>query len=674
MAKRTRNEYLVDLCSKHTTNQTVHHVDSSSSSMNSLNSFKKLFGSSSSSNSNSTSGGCGGSDVHHHASSKRSKHLSANHEFHLVNQDAYLTGGALTPLSGPPFSRSHILHGVKDPPTLLGGIVFNERCAGSSVPSRLYVHDFSTSRDIEASLLLSNEAILVIEAATSEVIWAAPVTSIIGWTDSSGVFATSPTTSPVLDHHSEKKVNGNGGGSHANHRLGGMRAKSVDCEPSGVPNSTMNSSAASCRIFRLYYHHGECIEIKQRPTGAPALPAIPEPSPGTTTKSARNQALQAAHHHSRNDDPFLHLIRILELITRKSELREIVIKRKTSPVHKPASQNGGNHPAGFDLLGRCGGQFGFSMSLSSGIIEDIMDQTLSAYHLSPGCKVVEIAKISFAALAPEELQDLLSASVIICLTFTEFDFARYQPRCSCPSPQALQMQRQKVCFYYFNFLIIKGFFLQSIMQTPPSEYENLPVAPKIMASSNYTGQLASSSSPTKSTNGTSNNQPGVKTIHITHNANKNNTSTVTLPQSSEQQSHHHQHNQQSHQTLMNMSSTSSTASSTYYSPSNSQTQSPSQHYGTYQSTSNGQSLYQTKSASNLSQYNHGVYGATGNNNHPHHYHHQKQSSPTKSVTSNSGAASMSATNSPATSASVIRSRSSTINNGSASFKGNFSLF
>lgn len=447
MAKRTRNEYLVDLCNKHTTNQTVHQVDSSSSSMNSLNSFKKLFGSSNSSNSNSTSGGCGGSDLHHHASSKRSKHLSANHEFHLVNQDAYLTGGALTPLSGPPFPRSHILHGVKDPPTLLGGIVFNERCAGSSVPSRLYVHDFSTSRDIEASLLLSNEAILVIEAATSEVIWAAPVTSIIGWTDSSGVFATSPTTSPALEHHNEKMVNG--GSNHANHRLGGMRAKSVDCEPSGAMQQS--SAATSCRIFRLYYHHGECIEIKQRPTGAPALPAIPEPSPGTTSKSARNQALaiQAAHHHSRNDDPFLHLIRILELITRKSELREIVIKRKTSPVHKASNANqvqlnGGNPSTGLDLLGRCGGQFGFSMSLSSGIIEDIMDQTLSAYHLSPGCKVVEIAKISFAAMAPEELQDLLSASVIICLTFTEFDFARYQPRCSCPSPQALQMQKQKV--------------------------------------------------------------------------------------------------------------------------------------------------------------------------------------------------------------------------------------
>ena len=462
MAKRTRNEYLVDLCSKHTTNQTVHHVDSSSSSMNSLNSFKKLFGSSSSSNSTSGGGsGSGGDQYHHVSSSKRSKHLSANHEFHLVNQDAYLTGGALAPLTGPPFSRSHILNGVKDPPTLLGGIVFNERCAGSSVPSRLYVHDFSTSRDIEASLLLSNEAILVIDAASSEVIWAAPVTSIIGWTDSSGVFATSPTTSPVIEHHSEKMVNGSSGSGsgHANHRLGALRAKSMDCEPSSASSSAMHSSATTCRIFRLYYHHGECIEIKQRPTGAPALPAILEPSPSTTAKSARNQAIAAstAHHPSRNDDPFLHLIRILELITRKSELREIVIKRKTSPVHKSSNQtpNGQATTASLDLLGRCGGQFGFSMSLSSGIIEEVMDQTLSAYRLSPGCKVVEIAKISFAAMAPEELQELLSASVIICLTFTEFDFARYQPRCSCPSPQALQMQRQKV----FNGLSLVCFHL-----------------------------------------------------------------------------------------------------------------------------------------------------------------------------------------------------------------------
>src|SRR5699024_7986688 len=132
-------------------------------------------------------------------------------------------------------------------------------CAGSSVPSRLYVHDFSTSRDIEASLLLSNEAILVIDAASSEVIWAAPVTSIIGWTDSSGVFATSPTTSPVMEHHSEKMVNGSGGNG-GGHRLGALRAKSMDCEPSAV-----NSSATTCRVFRLYYHHGECIEIKQRP-------------------------------------------------------------------------------------------------------------------------------------------------------------------------------------------------------------------------------------------------------------------------------------------------------------------------------------------------------------------------------------------------------------------------
>ena len=436
MARRTRNEYLVDLCNKHITNQTVNQVDSSSSS-NSLNSFKKLFGSSTSS---TNSNGYGSGSTDHHT--KRTKHLSsANHEFHHhLNQDLYLTTSSSMLFGGmPPFSRSHILHGIKDPPTLLGGIMFNERCAGSAVPSRLYVHDFSTSRDIEASLLLSNEAILVIDAVSSEVIWAVPVTSIIGWTDSSGVFATSPTTTSTTSMVSntierfQQQINKGSSSSSSAYKFGPMRTKSVDCELL----RTNNSSA--CRELRLYYHQGECIQIMQRPIGTTNLATFSEPMPSvinTSYKSGRSHSIPS---NTRNDDPFLHLVRILELITRKSELREIVIKRKTSPVHKP------NQSLQFDLLGRCGGQFGFSLSLSTGIIEDIMDQALSAYHLSPGCKVVEIAKISFAAMAPEELQDLLNASVIICLTFTEFDFTRYQPKCHCPWPQALQLlQKQKV--------------------------------------------------------------------------------------------------------------------------------------------------------------------------------------------------------------------------------------
>ena len=636
MARRTRFEYLVELCNKHSTNQTVHHVDSASSSMNSLNSFKKLFGSVSSSSSGAS---CG--DVH---TSKRSKHFSANHEFHLIQQDAYLIGGSLAPFSGPPLPKSHILYGHKgDPPTLLGGILFNERCAGSSVPSKLYVHDFSTSRDIEVSLLLSNEAIMAIDAGSSEVIWAAPVTSIIGWTDSSGVFATSPTTSPTGN---DKQINGS-----SHHRAGPSRAKAVDCEPV----SPVASQSASCRELRLYYHQGECIQIMQRPTGVSvnSLPTIPEPSPSTTSKSGRNGHNQIVT-NSRNDDPFLHLIRILELVTRKSELREIVIKRKTSPVHKPQQQQNGltnsttSNPnnLSLDLPGRCGGQFGFSMSLSSGIVEKVMDQTLSSYRLEPGFKVLEIAKISFAVMAPEELQDLINASVLICLTYTDYDFVQYQPRCACLWPQAQQLQRQKS------------------QLTPPSEYENLPLSSKMPLSSNTqsanttkSSSISTNGTPTKSqlSNGTITNasfgQPGVKSIHITHNP------SSSLPQStdepSNQSSTQSSQPQHHHQALMNVSSTSSTSS--YYSTnnSNSQNQSPSHSlYGTA-------SLYQAKSASNLSQYN-------SSNQHGYASH---QSSPTKSVTSSA----LSSTNNATTNggASVVRSKSSTINagNGNTSFKG-----
>lgn len=422
MAKRTRNEYLVDLCNKHSTNQTTSQFDSSSSSMNSLNSIKKLFGSSSSSNGS----GSGSIDA-----SKKSK-LGSNHELSLAAGESALST-VRHPHSGlvPPFSRSHILNGIKDAPTLLGGVLFTERCAGSSIPSRLYVHDFSTSRDIEASLLISNEAIMVIDANNSQVIWAAPVTSIIGWTDSSGVFASSPTTLP----EKFSQING-----HASSRLTGMRAKSMDAE-------TVNANNGACRELRLYYHQGECIQIMQRPV----IGATPEVhhAPIISGKSKQSSGAVVPT-NTRNDDPFLQLVRLLELVTRKSELREIVIKRKTSPIHKPTFANTTSlqqsKALSFDPPGRCGGQFGYCMDMSTGIIEDVFDQTLTGFQLSTGCKVLEVAKISFSVMAPDELQDLLNASVIISLTFTEYDFFRYQPRCSCAWPQALQIQqKQKVC-------------------------------------------------------------------------------------------------------------------------------------------------------------------------------------------------------------------------------------
>lgn len=499
MAKRTRNEYLVDLCVKHVLNQTVQHLDQATSSASGLNSFKKLFGSSSSKN-----------------------HLTA-FEF---NKDSYGTSGTLR------------FQGMKDLPTLLGGVMFNERCAGSSVPSRLYVHDYSTGRDIMVSILLTNEAIIVIDSARSEVIWAAPVTSIIGWTDSSGVFSTSPASG--MEHI----VNGNGVAAVPKRFSAKLQTRSS-------PDTNL-SGPFEARELRLYYHQGECIQIMQRPTGA-TLQIPREASPATTySKQARNSqpnAIAALASTRRNDDPILQMIRILELITRKAELREIVIKRKSSSTHKTMPTHPNKNDLGpLDLLGRTGSQFGFSLSLSTGIVEDISDQTLAAYHLSVGCKVLEVAKLSFAVMAPEELQDLLAGSYITSLTFTDFNFLRMQPRCACAWPQALMLLQK-----------------QKNQMTPPSEYENLPLMPK-------TG------SPLKALpNGSI---FGVKSIHITHN----------LPPS--------QYNvspvNSSHQTLMNVSSTSSTASSYY---SSNQNQSPS-------TQSYNQPLYQAKSALNLSQFNH----------------------------------------------------------------------
>lgn len=410
MAKRTRNEYLTELCHKHSLTQTVHHVDSTLAS-NSLNSIKKLFGSGNSNSSGSISStGC-------NEGSKRKAIVSfdSNHSKQHCQ-----------------FGGNHILNGIKDPPTLLGGILFGEGCSGSAITSRLYVHDFSSSIDIEVSLLLSNEAILVIDSTTLEVIWAAPVTSIIGWTDSSGVFATSPTTSSSDAAIAfREKYNFNKTNSY-------KRAKSMDSEPFGTNNT--------CRQLRLYYHQGECIQIIQRTVGnGSTITSVNEHSGNNKSKHIQTNV--------RNDDSFLHLIRVLELITRKSELREIVIKRKHSSNKSSASSTPEHRSAisppkslFIDQNGCCGSNFGFSLNMSTGIIDEISDQALSAYHLTPGTKVCEIAKISFAELAIDELQELINSSVIVCLTFTEFDFFRYQPRCNCPWPQAqILQQRIKVC-------------------------------------------------------------------------------------------------------------------------------------------------------------------------------------------------------------------------------------
>jgi len=117
--------------------------------------------------------------------------------------------------------------------------------------------------------------------------------------------------------------------------------------------------------------------------------------------------------------------------------------------------------------------------------------------------------------------------------------------------------------------------------TPPSEYENLPLQPKTQPPSSSS---SANVSPAKNLpNGSSipgSAQPGVKSIHITHN-----------PSSSQSEP-------PQHPSLMNVSSTSSTSS--YYSTGhNSQNQSPNNHSGAYGSPS----LYQAKSTSNLTQHN-----------------------------------------------------------------------
>lgn len=596
MAKRTRHEYLTEMCQKHSLTQTVAHVDSSLSS-NSLNSFKKLWTLSATNNSSSSS--------NDHSSSKhrsKSELLDSN----SFNQLPY---------------AGHILNGIRDPPTLNGAILFSERCAGSSVPSRLYVHDYYANRDVEVQLLLSNEAILVIEVATMEVIWAAPVTSIIGWTDSRGVFATSSTNCVISAiRQPSSSASTSSGGSSINKLFGDKKSKSVDSETSSANHCSMLND--SSRELRLYYHQGECIQLMQRPINPALMKQNPSESVpynlvnGKLSSKQQNQQLA----NQRNNDPFLMLIRVLELITRKSELRAIVIKRKSStttrsinssksasntPEHRKSSPPH-SLPNTIEPLGICGGEFGFQMKMPTGIIEEIFDQTLSIYHLVPGCKVIEIDKISFAAMAMDELQELVNSSLIMCLTFTPYDFARLQPRCNCPWPKALQLQHR-----------------QKSQQTPPSDYENVTKSLTNTPLKSLSSSMIVSSSmflpppppPQSSTSTTLSTQnSGVKTIHITH---SNNNSTIT-PQ---QQIDSIQQQQQVSTNVFNLvssaSSSSTSSNSSYYSPnttatttishSNQQSPSYSNSFSIHQ-----QQLYSAKSATSLNQLYH------------HHHHHQQQ--------------------------------------------------
>ncbi|OTF78889.1 hypothetical protein BLA29_006129 [Euroglyphus maynei] len=286
-----------------------------------------------------------------------------------------------------------------------------------------------------------------------EVIWAAPVTSIIGWTDSRGVFATSSTNCVISNIRQPSSASNSGGGSSINKLFGDKKSKSVDSGPPANHCSMLNDSS---RELRLYYHQGECIQLMQRPIN-PALKQNQNesvPSSISGKSSSKHQQQQLAN--QRNNDPFLMLIRVLELITCKSELRAIVIKRKSSTTRSnTSSKSASNTPEhrkaslpSIEPVGICGGEFGFQMKMSTGIIDEIFDQTLSIYHLVPGCKIIEIDKISFAAMAMDELQELVNSSLIMCLTFTPYDFARLQPRCNCPWPKALQLQhKQKVKHY-----------------------------------------------------------------------------------------------------------------------------------------------------------------------------------------------------------------------------------
>lgn len=249
MAKRTRCEYLTELCNKRGTTTTVQQLDAQStpSSFNSI--YSKLFGSSSSSSSDSS------------GNASKSKHKSVHGDVDALYS---ISGGGGNGTVASNFSRTfpvnrrHILSGIKDPPTLHGAIMFSHSVfgpQGAFKSSRLFVRDFSTNRDLPATLVISNEAILVVDSTRSEVIWAAPVTCVIGWTDSSGVFATSPSTSCVTSTMASCVLGGPSGkvasSRHSTNLAavaggqmskGSYRAKSVDSEPNG-------SSSGTCKNF-----------------------------------------------------------------------------------------------------------------------------------------------------------------------------------------------------------------------------------------------------------------------------------------------------------------------------------------------------------------------------------------------------------------------------------------
>lgn len=611
MAKRTRNEYLTELCAKHSTTQTVQHVDSTSAASNSLNSFKKLFGgggggannNSISSTSTSTTTGDGW---------KRPKDAFSA----LVAEPLSVSTSLLGPFGG---GGRHILNGIKDPPTLLGGVLFSSRCAGSPVPARLFVHDFHANVDVEVEVLLSNEAIILIDSRRAEVIWAAPVTSIIGWTDSSGVFAAATPVGAGSDKSSNDQ--------QQQQRFlmkKDMRTKSMD----SAQEAASSLAAKCCRDLRLYYHQGECIQIMQRPvtgasvhnitssgqnliTNSTSLAQTNNASKQTKKAQAAAAVLAAADiTRQQHEDPFLAMVRILELITRKSELREIVIKRKAQPLVSTRAAL-----LQSDSTLRCGGSFGFLLNMSTGIIEDIMDQALAGYGLAQGCKVLEIAKISFAAMTPDELSELLNQSVIICLTYTEFDYFRTQPRCHCAWPQAKQ-----------QLAIAAAESRSESERSPVSEYENLPLN-NGKTTPGKLRDIVTVQQQQGQTSKVGNNKTSVKTstIHITH-----------VPGSSNESQQQQQ--QTAHNVLLNVSSSST--SSSYYSAGHS-----SPNVVTGATVVNNAGLYSSRSSNNIASL-------------------QQQTTSTKATTASN----------VATNGKVSRSRSNIATvNGKTSLAGKFSL-
>lgn len=295
----------------------------------------------------------------------------------------------------------------------------------------------------------------------------------------------------------------------------------------------------------------------------------------TTNASKHNKKAQAAaaaiaaadYTRQQHEDPFLAMVRILELITRKSELREIVIKRKAQPLVSSRAAL-----LQSDSTLRCGGSFGFLLNMSTGIIEDIMDQALAAYGLTQGCKVLEIAKISFAAMTPDELSELLNQSVIICLTYTEFDYFRTQPRCQCAWPQAKQ-----------QLAVTAAESRSESERSPVSEYENLPLNSGKTTPGKFTDIVTVQQQQQQQAQNSKvgpNNNTSVKTstIHITH---------VTGSANESQQPQ-----QPAHNVLLNVSSSST--SSSYYSAGHS---SPGVVAGA--GVANNTGLYPSRSSNNI---------------------------------------------------------------------------